>query len=153
MARADWRKMATAAGASNKLLLLDQLTKVSCFDVISLKPASNDAPRAATNAATTSTTITTPTTSLTKWTREFPRARVLLNMLEGVVANVLSRVFGKYIENLNAERLRVNIVGGNVELLDLRIRKDASVDTDLPFVVQSGNRFLQLTACMNYVCY
>jgi hypothetical protein len=74
-------------------------------------------------------------------------------MLEGVVANVLSRVFGKYIENLNAERLRVNIVGGNVELLDLRIRKDASVDTDLPFVVQSGNRFLQLTACMNYVCY
>lgn len=57
-------------------------------------------------------------------------------MLESVVASFLSKLLGKYVENLNAERLRVNIgTSGNVELTNLKLRKEALIDTDLPFVV------------------
>lgn len=56
-------------------------------------------------------------------------------MLESLAASLLSQILSQYIENLNADRLKLNVISGQLELSNLRIRKDALIDTDLPFVV------------------
>lgn len=65
-------------------------------------------------------------------------------MLEGVVASFLTRIFGKYVENLNADKLRVSLTSGNVELVDLQFRKDALANFDIPFSLCHGSIGLEI---------
>jgi hypothetical protein len=60
-------------------------------------------------------------------------------MLEGVVAGFLGRLFGRYVDNLDADKLTVSITSGNVELKDLNLRKDAIADFDLPISLCHGS--------------
>tara|TARA_R110002050_G_scaffold33947_1_gene86025 strand:- start:256 stop:432 length:177 start_codon:yes stop_codon:yes gene_type:complete len=43
-------------------------------------------------------------------------------MFEGIVASVLSRYLGKYIQGLEAQNLSVGLLGGAISLKDLRIK-------------------------------
>ena len=52
-------------------------------------------------------------------------------MFEGVVAAVLNRFLGKYVQDLDTENLNVGIFGGDVQLHNLRIRPEALVSIAL----------------------
>ncbi|XP_047103973.1 vacuolar protein sorting-associated protein 13A-like [Schistocerca piceifrons] len=59
-------------------------------------------------------------------------------MFEGVVATVLNRYLGKYIQDLDIESLNIGIFSGNVQLVDLRIKPEALYELDLPIEVKVG---------------
>lgn len=65
-------------------------------------------------------------------------------MLEGIVADVLVRVLGSYVDGLNRESIRVGVWQGDLELNNLRIRPDAlailfeTLGLDLPVTVTAG---------------
>ncbi|XP_063238425.1 intermembrane lipid transfer protein VPS13A-like [Bacillus rossius redtenbacheri] len=59
-------------------------------------------------------------------------------MLEGVVATVLNRYLGKYVQDLDTENLNVGIFSGEVQLLDLRLKPEALYELDLPIEVKAG---------------
>lgn len=48
-------------------------------------------------------------------------------MFQGIVASILNRYLGKYIQNLDIQSLNVGIFGGNVELEALRLKPEALV--------------------------
>lgn len=48
-------------------------------------------------------------------------------MFEGIVASLLNRYLGKYIEDLDLENLNVGIFGGNVLLSNLKLKTEALV--------------------------
>ncbi|XP_017837309.1 vacuolar protein sorting-associated protein 13 isoform X2 [Drosophila busckii] len=53
-------------------------------------------------------------------------------VFEAVVTDVLNKVLGDYIENLDHKQLKIGIWGGDVVLKDLKIRENALDDLDLP---------------------
>nr|CAD7259318.1 unnamed protein product [Timema shepardi] len=59
-------------------------------------------------------------------------------MLEGVVATILNRYLGKYIQDLDTENLNVGIFSGNVQLVDLKLKPEALYELDLPIEVKVG---------------
>ncbi|RZF33558.1 hypothetical protein LSTR_LSTR008204 [Laodelphax striatellus] len=59
-------------------------------------------------------------------------------MFEGVVATILNRYLGKYIQDLDTENLNVGIFGGNVQLTELKLKPDALYELDLPIEVKVG---------------
>ncbi|XP_066901628.1 intermembrane lipid transfer protein VPS13A isoform X3 [Halyomorpha halys] len=59
-------------------------------------------------------------------------------MFERVVATLLHRYLGKYIQDLDTENLNVGIFGGDVQLSDLKIKPDALYELDLPIEVKVG---------------
>ncbi|XP_068086254.1 intermembrane lipid transfer protein VPS13A [Anabrus simplex] len=59
-------------------------------------------------------------------------------MFEGVVATVLNRYLGKYIQDLDIENLNVGIFSGDVQLTDLRLKPEALYELDLPIEVKVG---------------
>ncbi|XP_053320973.1 intermembrane lipid transfer protein VPS13C isoform X2 [Spea bombifrons] len=59
-------------------------------------------------------------------------------MLESVVADLLNRFLGDYVENLDRSQLKLGIWGGNVALENLKIRENALSELDLPFKVKVG---------------
>lgn len=65
-------------------------------------------------------------------------------VLEGIVADVLVRVLGSYVDGLNKESIRVGVWRGDLELKSLRLRPDAlavlfeSLGLDLPVTVTAG---------------
>lgn len=65
-------------------------------------------------------------------------------MLEGIVADVLVRVLGSYVDGLNRESIRVGVWRGDLELNNLRLRQDAlailfeTLGLDLPVTVTAG---------------
>ncbi|XP_014251025.1 vacuolar protein sorting-associated protein 13A-like isoform X2 [Cimex lectularius] len=59
-------------------------------------------------------------------------------MFERVVATLLHRYLGKYIQDLDTENLNVGIFGGQVQLTDLKIKPDALYELDLPIEVKVG---------------
>ena len=59
-------------------------------------------------------------------------------MFEGIVADILSRILGKYVENFNKEQLSIGIFGGNVSLKNLRLKGEALADLNLPITVIRG---------------
>lgn len=65
-------------------------------------------------------------------------------MLEGIVADVLVRVLGSYVDGLNKESIRVGVWRGDLELKHLRLRPDAlavlfeTLGLDLPVTVTAG---------------
>lgn len=48
-------------------------------------------------------------------------------MFEGIVASLLNRYLGKYIEDLDLENLNVGIFSGNVLLSNLKLKTEALV--------------------------
>ncbi|KAM8714231.1 hypothetical protein ACLKA7_014379 [Drosophila subpalustris] len=53
-------------------------------------------------------------------------------VFEAVVVDVLNKVLGDYIENLDHKQLKIGIWGGDVVLSNLKIRENALDDLDLP---------------------
>ncbi|KAM8804771.1 intermembrane lipid transfer protein VPS13C [Eudromia elegans] len=59
-------------------------------------------------------------------------------VLESVVADLLNRFLGDYVENLNKSQLKLGIWGGNVALDNLQIKENALSELDIPFKVKVG---------------
>ncbi|XP_057578649.1 intermembrane lipid transfer protein VPS13C isoform X2 [Hippopotamus amphibius kiboko] len=59
-------------------------------------------------------------------------------VLESVVADLLNRFLGDYVENLNKSQLKLGIWGGNVALDNLQIKENALSGLDVPFKVKAG---------------
>ncbi|KAF7728851.1 hypothetical protein EC973_005477 [Apophysomyces ossiformis] len=59
-------------------------------------------------------------------------------MLESVVASILNRVLGNYVSNLNYDQLKVGIWKGEVNLKDLKLKREALDKLDLPINVSEG---------------
>lgn len=59
-------------------------------------------------------------------------------MLEGLVANLLNRFLGMYVQNFDARQLNVGIWSGDVKLKNLELRKEALDQLKLPLNVVQG---------------
>ncbi|CAH1799949.1 unnamed protein product [Owenia fusiformis] len=59
-------------------------------------------------------------------------------MLDGLVAGLINKYLGKYIQNLDSDNLNISILSGNVELTDLQLRPEALFELDLPIEVKAG---------------
>lgn len=59
-------------------------------------------------------------------------------MLESIAANILNRILGSYVENLDPAQLNVGIWSGDVKLKNLRLRKDCLDSLELPIEVKFG---------------
>jgi vacuolar protein sorting-associated protein 13A/C len=59
-------------------------------------------------------------------------------MFEGIVANILNKHLGKYVQNLDTENLKVGIIDGCVELTDLQLKSEALFELGLPIEVKAG---------------
>eukprot|EP00026_Physarum_polycephalum_P000020 Phypoly_transcript_00020.p1 GENE.Phypoly_transcript_00020~~Phypoly_transcript_00020.p1 ORF type:complete len:3396 (+),score=660.90 Phypoly_transcript_00020:132-10319(+) len=59
-------------------------------------------------------------------------------VFEGLVADVLSKVLGQYVKNLNKDQLKIGIFGGNVVLQNLELKEDALSELNLPIDVVKG---------------
>ncbi|NXX88954.1 VP13C protein, partial [Centropus bengalensis] len=59
-------------------------------------------------------------------------------VLESVVAELLNRFLGDYVENLNKSQLKLGIWGGNVALDNLQIKENALSELDVPFKIKVG---------------
>ncbi|KAM5178815.1 intermembrane lipid transfer protein VPS13C isoform 1-T1 [Callospermophilus lateralis] len=59
-------------------------------------------------------------------------------VFESVVADLLNRFLGDYVENLNKSQLKLGIWGGNVALDNLQIKENALSELDVPFKVKAG---------------
>ncbi|KDR17657.1 Vacuolar protein sorting-associated protein 13C [Zootermopsis nevadensis] len=59
-------------------------------------------------------------------------------MFEGVVATILNRYLGKYIQDLDTENLNVGIFSGDVQLTELRLKPEALYELDVPIEVKVG---------------
>ena len=68
-------------------------------------------------------------------------------MLEGVVASILTKYLGKYVDGLQRENLNVSLGEGDVVLENLTLRTDALEDLELPIVVRSGKILIRLYQC------
>ncbi|XP_015727754.1 vacuolar protein sorting-associated protein 13C isoform X2 [Coturnix japonica] len=60
-------------------------------------------------------------------------------VLESLVADVLNRFLGDYVENLNKSQLKLGIWGGNVALDNLKIKENALSELEVPFRVKVGH--------------
>lgn len=59
-------------------------------------------------------------------------------VFESLVAELLNRFLGDYVENLDKSQLKLSIWGGNVVLENLRIKENALSDFDVPFKIKAG---------------
>lgn len=59
-------------------------------------------------------------------------------MLEGLVAQLLNRFLGSYIDNFDPKQLNVGIWSGDVKLRNLKLRKEALDKFKLPVDVKEG---------------
>nr|XP_018900199.1 PREDICTED: vacuolar protein sorting-associated protein 13A-like isoform X1 [Bemisia tabaci] len=59
-------------------------------------------------------------------------------MFKGVVATLLNRYFGKYVEDLDIENLNVGIFSGDVQLQNLKLKPEAFYELELPIEVKVG---------------
>ncbi|KAK8195152.1 uncharacterized protein BKA78DRAFT_351066 [Phyllosticta capitalensis] len=60
-------------------------------------------------------------------------------MLEGIVANLLNRFLGMYVQNFDPKQLNVGIWSGDVKLRDLELRREALDQLRLPLNVVQGH--------------
>ncbi|KAF2116072.1 hypothetical protein BDV96DRAFT_645420 [Lophiotrema nucula] len=60
-------------------------------------------------------------------------------MLEGLVANLLNRFLGMYVQNFDAKQLNVGIWSGDVKLRNLELRREALDQLKLPLNVIEGH--------------
>lgn len=60
-------------------------------------------------------------------------------MFESLVANLLNRFLGAYIENFDSKQLNIGIWGGDVKLRNLRLKRDSLDKFKLPVDVKFGH--------------
>lgn len=60
-------------------------------------------------------------------------------MLESLVASILNRVVGSYVENFDPNQLQIGLLGGDVKLHGLKLKKGALDQLKLPLNVVSGH--------------
>ncbi|CAK9441286.1 uncharacterized protein LODBEIA_P51550 [Lodderomyces beijingensis] len=60
-------------------------------------------------------------------------------MFESLVANLLNRFLGAYLENFDPKQLNIGIWGGDVKLTDLRLKKESLDRFKLPIDVKFGH--------------
>ncbi|KAG1095366.1 hypothetical protein G6F42_018567 [Rhizopus arrhizus] len=66
-------------------------------------------------------------------------------MLESLVASILNRFLKNYVSNLNYDQLKIGIWNGEVNLRNLKLRRDALDKLDLPINVSEGSYLGELT--------
>lgn len=59
-------------------------------------------------------------------------------MFEKILSDALTKILGKYIDGLNEETLNIAVWGGNVELKNLQIKKEALDLVNIPFNIVGG---------------
>lgn len=59
--------------------------------------------------------------------------------MNGAVANVLNSVLGEFVENLDANQLKLSVFSGQVELNNLQVKTSFIGKLGLPFVMNSGS--------------
>ncbi|XP_062927043.1 intermembrane lipid transfer protein VPS13C isoform X1 [Mobula hypostoma] len=59
-------------------------------------------------------------------------------VFESLVADLLNRFLGDYVENLDKSQLKLGIWGGNVVLEKLQVKENALNDFDVPFKIKVG---------------
>ena len=59
-------------------------------------------------------------------------------MFEGLIADVLTKTIGKYIQDLDTNSINVSIWNGNVKLNKLQLKKNAFTELNLPVNVRNG---------------
>ena len=59
-------------------------------------------------------------------------------MLEKLVADLLTKVVGGYIEGLQGDSLSIGIWGGRSRLTDLKVKRSVIDDLDIPFALAEG---------------
>uniref|UniRef100_UPI00398F8396 intermembrane lipid transfer protein VPS13C isoform X2 n=1 Tax=Pristiophorus japonicus TaxID=55135 RepID=UPI00398F8396 len=59
-------------------------------------------------------------------------------VFEALVAELLNRFLGDYVENLDKSQLKLGIWGGNVVLDNLKVKENALNDLDVPFKIKAG---------------
>jgi len=59
-------------------------------------------------------------------------------MFENIVAAILSKYLGDYVEGLESENFSLSIYSGNVVLTDLKLKKHCLSQLELPIVVKEG---------------
>ena len=59
-------------------------------------------------------------------------------MAKKLLASVLQRSFGEYIEGIDASNLRASVWSGKVQLNNLRLRRSALDALQLPVKLQAG---------------
>jgi len=64
-------------------------------------------------------------------------------MIEGLVAALLSRFLGDFVNGLEKENLRIGILSGDVVLENLELKKEALQNFDLPITIKTGPHSLQ----------
>ncbi|XP_067142942.1 intermembrane lipid transfer protein VPS13A-like isoform X2 [Centruroides vittatus] len=60
-------------------------------------------------------------------------------MFEGVAAFLLNKYLGKYIDDLDSEKLNIGIFSGTVQLTELKFKPEALYELDLPIEVKVGS--------------
>lgn len=58
--------------------------------------------------------------------------------MNGVIANVLNRVLGNFIEDLSSDSLNISLLSGEVTLENLRIKSKVVDQIGLPYKLKSG---------------
>ncbi len=59
-------------------------------------------------------------------------------VFETLVTDLLNKVLGDHVENLDRSQLKLGIWGGDVVLRNLKLKKNALDDLDLPVRVSHG---------------
>lgn len=59
-------------------------------------------------------------------------------LFEGLAASILSTYLGDWVEGLERENLEIGITSGHVVVENLKLKKGALDDLQLPVVVKSG---------------
>nr|P87319.2 RecName: Full=Intermembrane lipid transfer protein vps1301; AltName: Full=Vacuolar protein sorting-associated protein 13a [Schizosaccharomyces pombe 972h-] len=59
-------------------------------------------------------------------------------MLEGLVAGLLNKILGSYVDNLDTKQLNIGVWGGHVSLHNLRIKPEALDKLGIPIEITSG---------------
>ncbi|CAG2063571.1 unnamed protein product, partial [Timema podura] len=60
-------------------------------------------------------------------------------VFESIVADLLNRFLGDYVENLDQSQLKIGIWGGDVVLQDLHLKETALDDLELPVKTVFGH--------------
>ncbi|XP_038059496.1 vacuolar protein sorting-associated protein 13C-like [Patiria miniata] len=59
-------------------------------------------------------------------------------VLESIIASLLNKYLGKYVQNLDSENLNLGIFSGSLELTDLELKPEALYELNLPIEVKAG---------------
>lgn len=65
-------------------------------------------------------------------------AALVSGLLEGVVASLLTKYLGQYIDGLSKENLNMSLGSGELELEDLHLKPEALDQLELPIRVHAG---------------